>query len=63
MRRSLVFVVKTYNDKSQSPAWTERDFLTRVFQKNDKARNNGRNTGDCDLEMFLSVGWCMLTPG
>jgi hypothetical protein len=46
--------VERENNKSMSPAWRERDYLTRVFQRVDKKRH-GRVTGDCDVSMFMRV--------
>ena len=54
MRMSLTKVVEKENRESMSPAWRERDFLLRVFQRADKKRH-GRYTGDCDIEMFMAV--------
>ena len=54
MRFSLSAVVERENRKSLSPAWRERDFLLRVFQRVDK-KTHGRYTGDCDLAMFMQV--------
>ena len=57
MRRSLAATVERENARSMSPAWNERDFLTRVFMRVDKNRH-GRLTGDCDLAMFMTAWGC-----
>ena len=54
MRRSLAATVARENARSMSPAWNERDFLTRVFMRVDKNRH-GRLTGDCDVAMFMTA--------
>ena len=54
MRAALASAVERENNKSASPAWRERDYLTRVFQRVDKKRH-GRVTGDCDVGMFMRV--------
>ena len=54
MRAALASAVERENNKSMSPAWRERDYLTRVFQRVDKKRH-GRVTGDCDVSMFMRV--------
>ena len=54
MRAALASAVARENNKSMSPAWRERDYLERVFQRVDKKRH-GRVTGDCDVSMFMRV--------
>ena len=54
MRAALASAVERENNKSASPAWRERDYLARVFQRVDKKRH-GRVTGDCDVGMFMRV--------
>ena len=54
MRHSLTAKVLNENQKSMSPAWREKDFLLRVFQRVDLKRH-GVVTGDCDIKTFAKV--------